>query len=207
MEWAKLGMRFIEELWTYEDQPIHGWMEFHLSLGLSRLHQILNASTFEERCQLLKPLKNEPRHSHFDALQDIRFGQELLELERDQMDPDIDTSVTQSAMDTDMGPEEAWRWGTIANGDERPSAPEGQLRKRGYVMWDSARLAAWGLFDHDPFNVPYDEHMDPSERARRTVEIINSFDARREIWDRGGRGWWSSGDESRVVWPPHSQAT
>ena len=40
------------------------------------------------------------------------------------------------------------------------------------------------------------------DRERRESEMQKSFKARHKIWKRGGRGWWSEEDESRVVWPP-----
>ena len=40
---------------------------------------------------------------------------------------------------------------------------------------------------------------DPSSKAEREME--KSQERRSEIWLRGGRGWWSKHDESKVVYP------
>lgn len=69
-------------------------------------------------------------------------------------------------------------------------------------MWDFDRLAKWGLLDYDWRSLPYEEPPNDTEQRRREGEMEESFRARRKIWNRGGRGWWSPGDESRVVWPP-----
>ena len=47
---------------------------------------------------------------------------------------------------------------------------------------------------HESFSTEY--------YIRRENEMRGTFKARHEIWLRGGRGGWSTGDESRFVWPP-----
>ena len=183
------------------------WKENYMSLGLSHLHQLFNTSTFDERCQLLKPRKEWPDYSLSGGLGDARLRQEREKCTNKQEDLNVFSLTTRSAVGSDTGPEEAWRWATIDNGLWRVSGPQRILRKRGYVMWDSARLAAWGLLDHDWHSIPCEEPPDDSQRSRRSLDMYSSFNARRKIWDRGGRGWWSPGDESRVVWPPGGPIT
>ena len=203
VEWGKFEqMRWLHEWRLFDENPFDRWAELYLSLGLSHLHRLMNTSTFDERCQLVKPRKRCPGYSLTGGLRDVRLRQEQRASENNQMDLNVDSFSTESALGSDRGPEEAWRWGTIDNGLWRYDGPQGTLQKRGYVMWDSARLAAWGLLDQDWHSIPYEEPVEPSQRLFRIADMENSYNARREIWDRGGRGWWSPGDESRVVWPP-----
>ena len=76
------------------------------------------------------------------------------------------------------------------------------LRQRGYVMWDSTRLAQWSILDHEWLKLPHELPITYFKQCHREVVAAVSFDARLKIWRRGGRGWWSAGDESRIVWPP-----
>ena len=198
-------MGCLENSPVYDNLPFNPWTDLYLSLGLSPLHQLFNTPTFEERCHFLKLQTKSPGCSLSGGLQDAKRRQEQ-QASKIEIDLDVDQYSTRSTIDSDRGPEEAWRWGTIANGLWRYPGPAGTLRRRGYVMWDSARLAAWGVLDQDWHIIPC-EKFDPSLRSLRIVDMVDSWKARREIWDRGGRGWWSPGDESRVVWPPGSQAT
>lgn len=43
---------------------------------------------------------------------------------------------------------------------------------------------------------------DPDELHRHNEAMKDSFSRRSEIWFKGGRGWWSPDEESRVDWPP-----
>ena len=202
VEWGNLEIRCFNDWYLYDEVPIYRWTEFYLLLGLSRLHQLFNTSTFDERCQLFKSRKGCPGNSISAGLGDMRRIQEKQESGKNQTDLTVDPLFTESAMGNDRGPEKAWRWGTIANGLFRAAGPQRTLRRRGYVMWDFARLAAWDLLDHDWHRIPCEEPIGPSRRSKPTVDRFNSWTARRKIWERGGRGWWSPGDESRVVWPP-----
>ena len=198
-------MGYLDNSPVYDNVPFNPWTDPYLSLGLSPLHQLFKTPTFEERCQFLKLRKKSADYSLSGGLHDAKRRQEL-QASNNQMNLDVVPYSTRSAIDTDKGPEEAWQWGTIANGIWRNPGPAGTLRRRGYVMWDSARLAAWNLLDQDWRTIPC-EKFDPSLRSLRIVDMVDSWKARREIWNRGGRGWWSPGDESRVVWLPGSQAT
>lgn len=189
-------MSYLEKSPSFDNMPFNTWTDFYLSFGLSALHQLFNTPTFEERCHFLKLRKKKSvGYSLSSGLQNAKLKQEQ-QLSNYQTNHAIETG---SAIDTDQGPISAWRWGNISNGLLRNPSPAATLRRRAYVMWDSARLAAWGLLDKDWRTIPR-EAFDSSPRPRRLVDMVDSWKARREIWNRGGRGWWSPGDESRVVW-------
>ena len=43
-----------------------------------------------------------------------------------------------------------------------------------------------------------------STRRSAGEDIVYSYHRRTEIWEQGGRGWWSKDDESHIVWEPKS---
>lgn len=103
--------------------------------------------------------------------------------------------------DLDSGPYNAWYW-AHANDTYADSIYGGchkWLRMKGYVMWDDSRLnQEWKLFE-----TPYEDAEDDSEDhlSRLTIEEIHhSYDRRSWIRARGGRGWWSKDDESKIDW-------
>ena len=105
-------------------------------------------------------------------------------------------------MEDDSGPYNAWSW---AHAEYSPcSYFEGQdwyLRQRAYVMWGQTRLTGWGLLQSPRADVPaavIDQVMLSSATFR---EEKDTYMERVEVWYRGGRGWWSPGDESQVLWP------
>lgn len=62
----------------------------------------------------------------------------------------------QLAADDDRGPRDAWLW---AHADFSPACwyntkQREDLRQRGYVMWDSARLVGWKILDVDWRSLP-----------------------------------------------------
>ncbi len=178
--------------------------EHYLSLGLSYLHRLVLTSEFDDRCHLLKAFKGGPDCSISDILS---AGSRVYTFETDYSKGEQHANVfAQRTIDGDAGPEEAWRWANPENptiGTYRHKVNEQRtLRQWGYVMWDFARLTRWDIFNHDWQNLSRNAPISDSEAERRKDEMCNSWAARHEIWVRGGRGWWSAGDESRVIWPP-----
>ena len=188
--------------WAKSDPSFKCCTEYYLALSLSNLHQLFNTSTFNERCQLLEPREMWPDYSLKGSLDDVISIQILQAYGNNQMDLNVDHFSTESSMSSDKGPEEAWRWANIIEMQWSSCEPRRTLRKRGYVMWDFARLAEWGLLDEDFTSIPHEDDGADLMLSRRIDELHDSCKARREIWDRGGRGWWSPEDESRIVWPP-----
>ncbi|CAF9935096.1 hypothetical protein IMSHALPRED_010105 [Imshaugia aleurites] len=181
------------------------WKEHYLSLGLAYLRQMVNTSAFDDRCHLLKTHKEDPDCSLFDALMIQGDGNDPSHLDTYTEEDEHRYIPPQRAIDSDKGPEEAWRWAYAAYTNQYwyNMSDQMALRQRGYVMWDSIRLAKWGLLDLDELpREPPREPIVTEEQIRRDREISASFEERQRIWNQGGRGWWSAGDESRIVWPP-----
>lgn len=199
VEWGELEMRYLNDWGARYDY----WKECYLSLGLTYLHQIVNALTYEDRCRVLKARMENCYCSLYDALKAQGYSNGLEELETYTNEDERIHIPAQLAIDVDRGPEEAWRWAYADNRNEYWYNIEDRdfLRERGYVMWDFARLARWGLMDHEWDGLPH-ESVSYEEERRRQDDMRDSFKARHKIWCRGGRGWWSPGDESRIKWPP-----
>lgn len=198
VEWGELRISYPGD-W---DERYNYWKEHYLSLGLAYLRQIVNTSAYNDRCRLLKARKRGPGCSLFDAL----MVQGYLESYTEE-DEHVHISA-QLAVDGDKGPEAAWRWAYAENTNAYWFSinERAHLRQRGYVMWDSARISRWGLLDHEWDGLPCSSVSNEEER-RHQDEMRDSFEARHKIWGRGGRGWWSAGDESRIVWPTQDNAT
>lgn len=109
--------------------------------------------------------------------------------------------------DHDSGPAEAWRWAHAAcTKDHFYFLKEHRgLRQRGYVMWDLIRLLGWDFFAlpsqalaSERLSSYYPNRLEWA--AKRNLQG-DSWTERLKIWEKGGRGWWAPGDESRIDWP------
>lgn len=72
------------------------------------------------------------------------------------------------------------------------------LREWAYVRWDRSTLESVVNFQED-----WEEPLGSSpteDVARRLDQQEESRKRRRDIFRKGGRGWWSFEDESKVVW-------
>ena len=201
VEWGESEVYYLND-W---DERYHYWMENYLSLGLTYLRKIISTSAYDDRCHILKPQHKEgpPYRPFSDALMAQGYENNLPELE-DYTEEDERVHIpAQLAIDDNKGPQQAWRWAYAENTNAYwyNMSEQKSLRQRGYVMWDSARLAQWGLLDHKWQEFPH-KSVSSEEERRYGRMMRDSFETRHKIWRRGGRGWWSPGDESRIIWPP-----
>ncbi|KJR81949.1 uncharacterized protein SPSK_10526 [Sporothrix schenckii 1099-18] len=103
--------------------------------------------------------------------------------------------------DADKGPFEAW-W--IANKELRfhdtlMHSNNAGFRERAYVLWDKDRLQRYTLLELFAQLAPESE-LELQNSAPEQAAMRESFEARSKIWEKGGSGYWSKGDESRIVW-------
>lgn len=164
IEWGDERIEYVDKRLQYEPRR-----DQYLTLGLSYLNQLVNTFSYEDRYRLLKPREKSPKFSFIHAFVFDSFSDVLAALQRYSEEEVSLFLVENSAYDDDEGPEEAWRWAftdidtiDIENLYEILVRKK-TLRKRGYVMWDSARLAEWDLFDYDWRNLPYEKPIDDSE--------------------------------------------
>ena len=182
------------------------WRNHYLTYGLSYLHQLVNTSGYEDARHLLGPSGDNANYLHFDVFDPEILSNEL-SASKQYSKEDVQTCFpTRSAIDYDKGPEEAWRWAsTFTSVLEHRfwfSLSQKTLRDRGYVLWDSARLVKWGLLDQVCITIRFENGIVDALIHECSKQLSHSVPARRRIRDRGGRGWWSPGDESGIVWPP-----
>lgn len=175
------------------------WKEHHLSLGLRWLRHLVTAKTYEERYHLLEPELSILDSFFFCALREPGDNPDtpLSALTEEEQRQYISPPATD---DNDNGPQLAWRW---AYQDESVEYLYFQhvlrtLRKHGYVFFDYDRLRDWDVYQQPSAQV-MDEDIEGSLRHHN--EMRESWRARSQIWGHGGRGWWSEGDQSRLVWP------
>ncbi|CAF9935101.1 hypothetical protein IMSHALPRED_010107 [Imshaugia aleurites] len=139
--------------------PGKDWSEYdpksHLSLGLARLHRLILAETRTERDQILhgqSPANEDVLLASLDSRSNLYETplQDLTEEEQRVLVP------PQVADDNDNGPVEAWWWvhaGVTPNLWYNNVMMQ-DVRRWGYVMWDSARLAEWKVLDRDWLRLP-----------------------------------------------------
>ncbi|KAM5457494.1 hypothetical protein MaudCBS49596_000689 [Microsporum audouinii] len=196
--WGEFSREY-EYGFSYNNSNIQGY----LRRGLNYIYKIAHAQSYEERLPLIDcGLQNECSFLWQGIVYDANLDwpepfdnipeEELLWL--------VNASAS---CDCDPGPYEAWHWGN-PNVDPQIMVQAGNqipLRKWAYVMWDHDRLLAWDIFSQ-PFN-PFcrkDEKAASSEIERKQRELYRSRAARSKIFLKGGKGYWSENDETKVKW-------
>lgn len=99
----------------------------------------------------------------------------------------------------DKGPFRSW-WTAFANLPryEWPMPDDhAGLRKRAYVFWDQDRLEYYSMLQLFR-NAPPESELQASPKDIDAMK--ESFEERRKIFKKGGRGYWSKGDLSRIIW-------
>ncbi|KAH8582380.1 hypothetical protein B0O99DRAFT_603455 [Bisporella sp. PMI_857] len=168
-----------------------------LSLGLENLYGLGNAETYAQKLALL-PFEHPPVRPDFLYR---ALGRARLRNESKGEDNKFISSQRPFFTDPDSGPSDAWNWGyqrgselDIVNHPDRMG-----LRRWAYVMWDLVRLNNSHILRfpwQDNQNLLWQDS--PSLVDEQWQE---SWTRRSEIYGRGGRGWWTSGDESQIVFP------
>jgi len=187
---------------SYADMSDPGDIEPILARGLSSIHSIVLANTYEDRHQLLYP--DYPQHAAnllYEALNAANERDDLTYLEDYTTDDELARIRSPFFQDPDTGPADVWRWAHqeqtcvhFVNTDLRRP-----LREWAYVMWSRRRLEQMNIFQ-TPWTEPL-ELAPTHEEVQRRDQREASLDRRGEIYWRGGRGWWSFEDESRIIWP------
>lgn len=106
----------------------------------------------------------------------------------------------------DPGPSTAWSWcyQDYNRAELWFSMDWKPLRAKGYVTWDYARLVnEWDFFSKTYSEIFRAAHAEASSipTTLSMEEIEHSYMRRTDIWELGGRGWWSTDDESKITWP------
>ena len=204
IEWGEWDIPFIYDYMSCLDNH---YKEHYISFGLEYLHRLVTANTYEERYQLLSSqLDLNCRFDFLDAALEEPGDYDdynditLADLTEEEKAKRINSPLEK---DPDIGPAEAWRWAyqRATTACLYGLTEQRLLRKHGYVMFDYDRLCESNLL-FESF-VPPDEDPEAEVLAidQRYDKLRKSLHDRSLVWRRGGRGWWSEGDESKVLWP------
>ncbi|KAK3946828.1 hypothetical protein QBC32DRAFT_225409 [Pseudoneurospora amorphoporcata] len=196
------GELSVDYLTPGEDNP---WRETWVGSWHPRkrslfVYSLTVADSYDAKNSLLEsPLDSMPyRMSLSEALRQVydADGQMIEEYSEEQLRSMAPRHSDQTEEDTDSGPYQAWRNANAGLTLEESimMADNSWLRERAYVFWDAHRVSKL----QDGFG------EDPGYQAAFTEqeynEMLESFHERSEIWQKGGRGYWSRGDTSRIVW-------
>ncbi|KAH7308550.1 hypothetical protein B0I35DRAFT_483100 [Stachybotrys elegans] len=176
--------------------------------GLAVLDSLARAKTYDAQFKLFDhgQIPRGRDHNLFRALKgfkDMEGGRGRATVSQYNME---DYGISPHFDDPDGGPFSIWKW--AHEGFPLHSAVynrhRSRLRRWGYVMLDQARLKTLALCEERyqlrearPFRwSPPD--FPPREDDDESWEL--SYRERARIYDEHGRGWWSAGDESKIVW-------
>ncbi len=172
--------------------------------GLEFVYNLTIADTYDAKHKMLNatsgPSDNET--SLPQALQEVisddgNDDRKLAEYSDAELHAIAQDRSGQAEDDTDQGPYEAWREANADYwlSDSCMSSDAAWLRERAYVFWDEDRLRN----HQDGFG------EDPGDRRDCTKaeheDMLESFDERSKVWQKGGKGYWSRDDTSRIIWP------
>ncbi|MCJ1391400.1 hypothetical protein MMC18_004264 [Xylographa bjoerkii] len=133
IDWGEWEIPYVDDY----DAPDNFHKEGYLSLGLSFLHRLVTAETYEQRYALISPALRSNDHFLFEGLQTQGEddGQPISEYGNDVGQVDVDALLPGSE---DLGPVRAWQWAHADSSLERCYFRDDQqfLRQSRYVMWD-----------------------------------------------------------------------
>ncbi|KAF2489262.1 hypothetical protein BU16DRAFT_598145 [Lophium mytilinum] len=179
------------------------WKQLWMSQGVHFIYQLLNEDSYEAKKALLKSaFSSKPIYLH-DALSspagDTDYDHVILE-DYDHVQIEA-LAPRRDDQDTDKGPFSAWfsDYRSLPRDAWVMFSDKAGLRERAYVLWDSDRIKRFNLMNvfssvpEDPSYLCTDEDI--------VDDMRTSFDERSKIWQKGGSGYWSKNDTSKVEWP------
>lgn len=163
-----------------------------LATGLEKLFSLAIAASHEERSCILPVYRPYHREDFLYKALDraFRASSSSQNVERKSFFDD-----------PDPGPANAWRWADVAYPHHlRPIGPilSELQRQWGYVMWDKARLERSEVLRS---SLVATTNSLPRLSAAYRPNWRQSLPRRRALFNLGGRGWWDSEDESKVIYP------
>ncbi|KAF4844054.1 hypothetical protein CGCSCA4_v007597 [Colletotrichum siamense] len=198
-----------------------------LSQGIEYICDVITQDNYESRKRKL-----EMAHSMHDAnLNEVLFGLEeqmfsvdiwqgMVRLNLQDGDSFIGTKeevlsrvLCEEDKDHDLGPRESWIAANLGMSESDFESSGGfvsllwdgsdWLRGRAYLFWDWDRVQRHQFLDlWQTARVMRHDTPCPED----TKEMEESFAERSKIWHEGGRGYWSKGDTSRIVWSERNEA-
>ncbi|KAK1985820.1 hypothetical protein LZ30DRAFT_707208 [Colletotrichum cereale] len=185
------------------DGEENNYRQLWLSQGIDVFHRLTCETSYDKKKELL-PLYSTTGDTNLpSALYDVLGNRaEVDTLLGAHTEEDILSVMPEhkNEEDADRGPHESWYaahigipltgWLMLQD--------NGWLRDRAYVFWDWDRIERHHLLE--VFQSSSDISR-PGYSDQEWQEMQESFDERSLIWQKGGSGYWSKGDVSRVEWP------
>ncbi|KAI9036195.1 uncharacterized protein KD926_002225 [Aspergillus affinis] len=200
IEWAFRAVGYsLVEPWETAGQPtIMGKV---LLQSLMQLKKIITAATYDEQYRLLTPaVTGHVARLPHDEMPVHRIGMDETTPLENYRPEDLERFPMLGVLDPNSGPSQVWIWSHM-----KMPAPDfvggvatRELRRAGYVMWDSSRLEAMGFLTNAPFRIP--PPLDIIFWGQPPEEAIQSILKRVRLYLMGARGWWAEDDESQVRW-------
>ena len=172
------------------------YKEQYYSEGLDFVRQVIYAETFDARKMAFD--------SSYIPAQILGLAISL-ELSTDYTSELSFDLASPPLLNEDLGPYRAWRWAYKSQGGIKRYCADlnkKDLREWGYCFWDLKRLRKWSIFKFPWTPKRANQRQAESDKMKMEwdAKIQVSRTARKEIHDRGGRGWWVPGDWSRITW-------
>ncbi|KAI5457634.1 hypothetical protein BGZ63DRAFT_427671 [Mariannaea sp. PMI_226] len=184
-----------------------GWIQWSISQGLEFVYKLIHESCYDKKLAMLRSTFTSPRGTLRVAFEEyLMKAQDEMENNNNPWLMNLTVDDIKSLApcadreDTDDGPLAAWRYGhrSWAVGGWSMLTENAGLRERAYVFWDLQRIERWKLLSLYP-SIP--EHSTGAFTKQEYQAIMESMRERLLIWKKGGRGYWTSGDFSRIEWP------
>jgi hypothetical protein len=187
------------------EDPQSVYFQHILRRGLAGLYEIHRAKTYDERHRVL--YTEHPQSSQRFLYTSLRAANPW----NTPHGPNLTKEETLALItppfydDSDTGPEYAWCQGHSIDShyplswiyplDQNVRA----FRKWGYVMWDRKRLDSVDFFNNS-HRLLAQMNEDDGLTLAAVRKLHWTWRRRALIHLAGGRGWWSSRDESKIVW-------
>ncbi|EPE32082.1 hypothetical protein GLAREA_12164 [Glarea lozoyensis ATCC 20868] len=159
------------------------WIQRWMSQGMEYVNQLVFETSYEIIWSLLDSANNSKNGRLYDALLSLQ-------------DRPIDALVKE-LQSSDSGAYQSWfsTQNVVTLDTWIMSSENAGLRERAFLMWDPSRLET-----HNLAKLFADPPVAPAKYTRKDHDKMReSFNERSEVDRRGGAGYWSKGDFSRVV--------
>ncbi|KAI0420300.1 hypothetical protein F5X98DRAFT_372109 [Xylaria grammica] len=212
--WEIEQMACVQDFLFFQVSPSFNEMAAHVYTGesskLNLLESIAKAKTYDRQHQLLDygRIPRARSRTLYRALKDFSYEacDEQAPVSNYENSRDYAMEVKHLYFeDPDNGPFGIWKWADESASLRRSVYQRGQakLRKRGYVMWDRARLDTLPIFRgkwQPPVFSPFGRSLPDDAVGEVDEGWASSWRERSRIYNEQGRGWWDFCDESKIVW-------
>nr|XP_036579383.1 uncharacterized protein CTRU02_10629 [Colletotrichum truncatum]KAF6786930.1 hypothetical protein CTRU02_10629 [Colletotrichum truncatum] len=173
-----------------------------LSQGIEFIYHVINTDSYDARRNILKLYSDIGVANFPAALSNVLEAYEHTQIiigSSSENELLSEMAHQESVEDSDKGPFRSWYTAHkgVPLGAGLMLQENEWLRDCAYVLWDWNRVEKHQLLKL--FEEPSGSR--PSPNGEKFDEMVQSFRERSDIWQKGGSGYWSKGDTSRIVWP------